>query len=160
MVKRPRKRAESALDPTLNFVNEPDASCEDLENDPSFIRANELANERSYEAELRLSVRGLPFRHRDANAAIVKKSQQDRLNLAEPEPRPQADSMLTHQELAAHFRCNPNVARKKLDRWRANNKSNPDWEEIKDRRGPRPKYRYRFSEVRHLFERPPKRPPK
>jgi hypothetical protein len=61
-----------------------------------------------------------------------------------------SDSFLTHTDLAKRFGRDAEPTRKRLDRWRA--KNSDGWHEVQDRPVNQPKYLYRLSAVRALFE--------
>jgi hypothetical protein len=61
------------------------------------------------------------------------------------------DPILTHRELASRYKCDREAARKKLDRWRSSNCEG--WIEATQPRPNEPRYLYRLSAVRHLFEK-------
>ncbi len=60
--------------------------------------------------------------------------------------------LLTHVELATWFDLDRESTRKKLDRWRS--KNDAGWIEVTDKQANEPKYLYRLSAVRNLFEAP------
>jgi hypothetical protein len=61
------------------------------------------------------------------------------------------DGMLTHVDFAKRYGIPQEVARKRLARWR---KANPggNWTEVEYPKPREPRYLYRLSAVRHLFE--------
>jgi len=67
------------------------------------------------------------------------------------QPEAADDPLLTHIDLAKRFNLDRETARKRLDRWRSKNKGG-DWIEATDKRPNEPKYLYRLSAVKHLFE--------
>ena len=60
------------------------------------------------------------------------------------------DPLLTHIELAKRYQLTREAARKRLDRWRSANDAG--WIEANDTRPNEPKYLYRLSAVRNLFD--------
>jgi hypothetical protein len=63
------------------------------------------------------------------------------------------DSFLSHVDLASMFGLDAAATRARLDRWRSVNKSTKaGWREVSERLPREPKYLYRLSAIRHLFE--------
>jgi hypothetical protein len=63
---------------------------------------------------------------------------------------PKYDPPLSHIDLAEKYGRDPEATRKMLDRWRK--KNGDGWHEVDNRRQNEPKYLYRLSAVRALFE--------
>jgi len=60
------------------------------------------------------------------------------------------DAMLNHLDLAKLLALNPEVLRKRLDRWRAKNKEG--WQHVHEPASREPKYLYRIGAVRELLD--------
>jgi hypothetical protein len=60
------------------------------------------------------------------------------------------DALLNHVDLAKKLRLNPEVLRKRLDRWRAKNMQG--WQQVHEPTNREPKYLYRIDAIRGLLE--------
>lgn len=59
------------------------------------------------------------------------------------------DAWGTHLDIAKTYGTEPEIVRKRLDRWRGRNSGSKDWRETEGK----PKYLYRLSAIKHLFDR-------
>ncbi|MDX1965097.1 MAG: hypothetical protein SFX18_18275 [Pirellulales bacterium] len=62
----------------------------------------------------------------------------------------EADSYLTHIDIAKRYKKDPEATRKTLDRWRMRN--DDGWREVTERKQREPKYLYQLSAIKSLFE--------